>query len=218
MAVQPLPASSHWPSVVEEINFKFALRVLLFGGEEKAMGKVLEAIDDELQAWVEKQQMFFVASAPLAADGHVNCSPKGIDSLRITGRHEVIYQDLTGSAIETVAHVRENGRIVIMLCAFEGGPRIVRFHGAGQYIKMGTDAFASYEKLFKPHPGCRAFVKVDVHRISSSCGYAVPLYDFAGQRDVLDKWTDKKDAAALDKYRRLKNSQSIDGLPGLDLT
>lgn len=179
------------------------------------MGKVLESITDGIRDWVEQQQMFFVASAPLQEDGHINCSPKGIDSLRITGPHEVVYQDLTGSGIETIAHIRENGRILIMLCSFTGPPQIVRFHGVGRSIQAGDVEFEQLAQLFPHHPGCRAFIRVQVTRVSSSCGYSVPLYDFVGQRDVLDKWTEAKGDDGLLAYRQKKNMQSIDGLPGL---
>ena len=181
------------------------------------MGKVLEAIDDVLKEWVERQKMFFVASAPLSSDGHVNCSPKGIDTLRITGPNEVLYQDLTGSGIETISHVRENRRILIMLCSFEGPPQIVRFHGHGTYMQRGSDAFDKAARLFPFRPGCRAFIRVDVIRISKSCGFSVPRYDYVGQRDVLDKWASSKGEAGLEEYRALKNSRSIDGLPGLEI-
>lgn len=179
------------------------------------MGKVLDTIDDSLKSWVEKQQMFFVASAPLSADGHINCSPKGISSLRITGAKEVIYQDLTGSGVETIAHIQENGRILIMLCSFEGPPQIVRFHGLGTYLAKGTAEYIGAAKLFPVQAGCRAFIKVAVSRISTSCGYSVPLYDYVGQRDILDKWSAEKGEEGLNEYRRKKNSLSIDGLPGL---
>jgi len=182
------------------------------------MGKVVPEIDPALKAWVETQKMFFVASAPLAREGHVNCSPKGIDSLRILGPKEVVYQDLTGSGVETVAHVRENGRILIMLCAFEGPPKIVRFHGVGYYVARGTREFDQYAEHFPERPDCRAFIRVEVARISTSCGFSVPLYEYVGQRDVLDKWADAKGEEGLDEYRREKNALSIDGLPGLEFS
>jgi hypothetical protein len=181
------------------------------------MGKVLEHITDELIEWVGQQQMFFVASAPRSDDGHINCSPKGIDSFRILGPHRVAYQDLTGSGVETIAHLRENGRILIMFCAFAGGPRIVRFHGTGTFHRPGEAGFDDLSPRFHPHPGTRAIVDISVTRVSTSCGYSVPEYHYLGQRDVLDKWTDAKGPDGLNAYRAKKNAHSIDGLPGLDV-
>jgi len=179
------------------------------------MGKLYESISPELTSWITKQKIFFVSTAPLAAEGHINCSPKGADSFRILDRQHVIYQDLTGSGVETIAHLRENGRILIMFCAFEGPPKIVRLHGMGQVITPDTEAFLQFLPLFPEHPGTRAFIKIAVHRISDSCGYSVPLYDFRQDRDVLDKWSANKGANGLREYRNQKNRLSIDGLPGL---
>ena len=180
------------------------------------MGKVLAEIDRNLQSWIKRQKIFFVATAPLEANSHINCSPKGADSFRILGSHSVAYQDLTGSGIETIAHLKENGRILIMFCAFEGAPQIVRLHGKGTAIFQGTAEYNELSSKFHPHPGERAIIKIDVQRISSSCGFSVPLYDFVDQRDVLDKWTDKKTPEELVAYRQKKNQTSIDGLPGLE--
>lgn len=179
------------------------------------MGKVHEIIDDSLKEWVCKQHMFFVATAPMASDGHVNCSPKGIDSLRITGPREVVYQDLTGSGVETISHIQENRRIVIMLCAFEGPPQIVRFHGLGTVVRPGTCDYDQCADLFPERPGCRAFITVAVTRVSSSCGFSVPLYEYVGQRNVLDRWAEAKGPEGLEAYRRKNNARSLDGLPGL---
>lgn len=178
------------------------------------MGQVHPEITKPIQNWVEKQQMFFVATAPLSGEGHVNCSPKGIDSFRVLDPHTVVYQDLTGSGAETIAHVQENERILIMFCAFEGPPKIVRFHGKGRIHKLGTPTFAQLALHFPHHVGCRAFITVDVTRVSSSCGYSVPLYEYVGQRDVLDVWSEKKGEDGLVEYRKKKNTLSIDGLPG----
>lgn len=188
------------------------------------MGKVFEAIDERLRAWVSRQALFFVGTAPLAADGHVNLSPKGpIGSLRILGEHRLAYLDMIGSGAETIAHLRENGRIVVMLCAFEGAPRIVRFHGTGRVLLPGE---AEFDELLAGFPDVRfpearrAIVVVDVVRIADACGYGVPLMDLAGHRDHADAWTENKlrkgGPAALDAYRREKNARSIDGLPAVD--
>src|SRR5213596_1749781 len=152
------------------------------------MGKVFEEIDAKLAAWIGSQRMFFVATAPSGGDGHVNVSPKGpIESLRIFGPKQVGYLDLLGSGAETVAHLRENGRIVIMLCAFEGPPRIVRLHGRGEVVLPCDERFApllaeaGFEETTVPEAR-RAIVLVEVTRIASSCGYGVPLMDHVGER------------------------------------
>src|SRR4051795_10480843 len=147
------------------------------------MGKVFDAIDDRLAAWIGRQRMFFVGTAPSGSGGHVNISPKGpIESLRVLGPHEGAYQDVIGSGAETIAHLRENGRIVVMLCAFEGPPRIVRLHGRGEVVLPADARFgpllaeAAFEETTVPEAR-RAIVLVEVTRIASSCGYGVPLMD-----------------------------------------
>ena len=180
------------------------------------MSKIYQGIDAKLAAWIEQQHIFFVATAPLSGDGLVNCSPKGGDSFRILSANEVVYQDYTGSGIETIAHLRENGRIVIMFCAFSGPPQIVRLHGQGSVIVEGDARFSDLAGKFPPNPGTRAFIRVDVQRIADSCGFSVPVYDFKAERDVLDKWAQNKGADGLREYRQAKNQQSLDGLPGLD--
>lgn len=159
--------------------------------------------------------MFFVASAPLALDGHVNVSPKGGDLFRVLGPLEVVYQDLTGSGAETAAHARENGRIVVMFCAFEGPPKIVRLHGLASVVTEEDARYAEFAALFPESPGTRAFVHIAVERVSDSCGYAVPFYQFQSQRETLDKWAAAKTQEGLRKYRAEKNQRSIDGLPAL---
>lgn len=159
--------------------------------------------------------MFFVATAPSNRDGHVNVSPKGLDTLRILGPNAVTYVDHVGSGIETVAHVRENGRIVIMLCAFEGPPKILRLHGRGTVIEPQDPEFGTMLERFAPVAYVRAIIKVDVSRISESCGYGVPLFQFAGQRTQLPAWAEKKGDAGLRAYQCDKNGRSIDGLSSL---
>ena len=180
------------------------------------MGKLYEAITPELAGWIGQQKLFFVATAPLAADGHVNCSPKGMDSFRILGPREVAYLDLTGSGIETVAHLRENGRIVFMFCAFAGPPKIVRLHGRGEAILPASSDFAELAARFPNYPGVRSIVRVRLDRISDSCGFGVPLYDYAGEREHLVKWAGGKGAEGMARYRRERNARSIDGLDGWD--
>lgn len=178
------------------------------------MAKQYDTIDGELQSWIRRQKIFFVATAPLSPDGHINCSPKGGDTFRILNAHQVAYVDLTGSGIETIAHVQENKRIVIMFCAFDGAPRIVRLHGKAEVIYSSHADFCALSGQFPVHPGARAIVRVTVTRIADSCGYAVPLLDFVAHRDVLDKWAENKDPEGLAAYRAKKNRISIDGLPG----
>ena len=180
------------------------------------MGKVFEEITPELRQWIEKQKMFFVSTAPLSAEGHVNCSPKGGDSFMVLGPREVAYADLTGSGIETVAHLKENGRIVVMFCGFEGTPNIVRLHGQGEVLTSDHAEFATLEKRFSPQMGLRTIIRIKVSRVADSCGYAVPFYDFVAPRDVLDKYSEKLGPEGLVEYRVKNNRTSIDGLPGLD--
>ena len=172
-----------------------------------------DAISPRLAAWIEEQPMFFVGTAPLSADGHVNVSPKGGRALRALGPLEVAYQDYTGSGAETAAHLRENGRIVLMFCGFEGPPKIVRLHGIGEVLTPDRPEFAALAARFPPNPGTRAIVRVSVGRVSDSCGFAVPLFDYRGQRDTLDRWAEKQGDGKLDAYRARKNRVSIDGLP-----
>lgn len=174
-----------------------------------------EGITPEISTWIRDQRIFFVATAPLALDGHINLSPKGGDSLRVLGPLEVVYQDFTGSGAETAAHARENGRIVIMFCAFQGPPKIVRIHGHATLIAAEDPRYAEFLDLFSGNPGTRAFVHIRVNRVSDSCGYSVPLYQFQSQRDTLDRWALKKTPEGLKAYRAAKNRLSIDGLPAL---
>ena len=180
------------------------------------MSKQLESIDAGMAAWIAGQRMFFVSTAPLSADGHINVSPKGGEAFRVLGPLEVAYQDYTGSGAETAAHVRENGRIVIMFCAFDGPPKIVRLHGHGTVLTPEHPKFSELSALFPPNPGTRAIMHITVERVSDSCGYSVPLYDFRSQRDVLDRWAENHGPEKLEAYRAAKNQQSIDGLPAFD--
>jgi hypothetical protein len=189
------------------------------------MGREYDAIDERMTKWVADQALFFVGTAPLGADGHVNVSPKGpIGSLRVLGPTTVAYLDIIGSGAETIAHLRENGRIVVMLCAFGGPPRIVRFHGAGTVLTPGDAEYdeileqADFDEPAVPQSR-RAIVKVDVSRIADSCGYGVPLMEYEGERDHAKLWAQKKlrvgGVEALEDYVAQKNAQSIDGLPAI---
>ena len=189
------------------------------------MGRTYEEIDERWREWIARQPMFFVASAPLAADGHVNVSPKGpIGTLRVLDGHTVAYLDVVGSGAETIGHLRENGRIVIMLCAFEGPPRILRLHGRGEAVMPGDPRYAELlERCEFEQPGGdearRAIVVVDVARIADSCGYGVPLMAYEGERPHYDAWARKKLRAggpeALSRYQEKHNAEAIDGLPAV---
>lgn len=182
--------------------------------ERRTVSSEIERIDPALAGWLEHQPVFFVGTAPSAPEGRVNVSPKGLDSFRVLGEREVVYQDLTGSGIETIAHLRDNGRIVLMFCAFDGRPRIVRLHGRGTAVLAGDPRFERFAERFGDHRGRRAFVHVAVERVSSSCGFGVPVMTLEGPRDALDRWTANKSDDELDAYRRRRNAASIDGLPG----
>jgi hypothetical protein len=182
------------------------------------MARVLEVIDDRLAGWLLEQHVFFVGTAPLDGEGHVNVSPKGIaGSFAVLGPRSVAYLDRTGSGVETIAHLRENGRIVVMFCAFDGPPKIVRLHGRGEVAVPGDAGFDELAARFPSAgaPGIRSVITVAVDRISDSCGFGVPEMEYRADRDALDRWAGGKSEAALDTYRRDKNATSIDGLPGI---
>jgi hypothetical protein len=162
--------------------------------------------------------MFFVSTAPLSGAGMVNCSPKGGDYLRIIDDKTVIYLDFAGSGVETIAHLREpgNGRVVIMLCAFQGPPKIVRFHGKGDVVMPGDKDFTALAAHFDGDLlGVRAIIRVHVERVSDSCGFGVPVYDFVEDRDGMRKWSEKKGADGVREYVATKNAVSIDGIQGV---
>jgi pyridoxamine 5'-phosphate oxidase-like protein len=163
---------------------------------------LFDEIDEKLAAWIGRQRLFFVATAP-AEGGHVNVSPKGpIGTLRVVDGRTVEYVDHVGSGAETAAHLRENGRVCVMLCAFEGPPRIVRLHGRGEVIPAND-----------PADGVRGVVRIHVERIADSCGYGVPLMDFVGERPQRELWLERKGGDGVRDYVREKNAESIDGLP-----
>ena len=179
------------------------------------MGKVYEQIDTALEDFIREQRMFFVATAPLSASAHINVSPKGLDTLRVLGPHTLVYLDYVGSGAETIAHVRENGRIVVMLCAFQGAPRIVRFHGRADVLEPPDQEFNRLRALFPPEPAGRAIIRISINRIADSCGYGVPQYAFEGYRCQLPDWAARKGPHGLLEYQQDKNRSSIDGLPAL---
>lgn len=180
------------------------------------MAKTYDEISPELVAWIGEQRIFYVATAPLAAEGLLNCSPKGMETFRVLGPREVAYLDLTGSGIETVAHLRENGRIVFMFCAFQGPPKIVRLHGTGEVVTPEAPEFAELRALFPDYPGVRAVIRARLTRVSDSCGYSVPRYRYTGERETLVRWAEAKGPEGLEEYRRRKNARSLDGLPALE--
>ena len=177
------------------------------------MAKVHERITAEFHQWIKEQKVFFVASAPLSAEGHVNLSPKGHDCLRVIDEQTVAYLDMTGSGNETSAHIAENGRITLMWCAFEGAPRIFRLYGRGEVILPDTERWNELSPLFDMLPGARQIVVNHVERVQTSCGFAVPFMDYQAERQTLKKYTEAKGVEGMIDYRREKNLKSIDGLP-----
>ena len=169
----------------------------------------------DLAQWWTEQAVFFVATAPSGAGGHVNLSPKGLDTFRVLADDRVAYLDLTGSGVETIAHVRENGRVTLMACAFSGNPRIARIYGRGTVHPVGTPGFAELAPEFTEIPGARAIIDVAIERVTTSCGYAVPVMDLVGDRARLIEWAEAKGDDGIVEYRASKNAVSIDGLPGL---
>lgn len=185
------------------------------------MAKVYDGIDEQLAAWIEAQPMFFVATAPLAADGLVNLSPKGTrGTFRVLDAHTFAYLDITGSGVETIAHLQENGRTCVMLCAFEGRPNIVRLHGTGRVVLVGDAGFDEAAAVFGDaaagrRPYLRGVIVVDVTRVSDSCGYAVPRMDLVEERETLDVVWRSRDDERVATYHAERNATSLDGLPGL---
>jgi hypothetical protein len=179
--------------------------------------KVHDGIGGRLREFVEAQRMFFVATAPSGDGGHVNVSPKGMGgTFVVLGEHRVAYLDYHGSGAETIAHLRENGRITVMFCAFEGPPNIVRLHGVGRAVAVDEPEYGELRGLFPAPPdthGVRSIIVVDVHRVSDSCGYSVPLMSYAGDRDLLIRAHERRTDDDLAEYRRVKNGVSIDGKP-----
>jgi Pyridoxamine 5'-phosphate oxidase len=198
-----------------------------FAFYDPAVGKIYESLDRKLADWILAQRLFFVATAPSGSEGHVNCSPKGgIETFRIVGPREVAYLDFVGSGAETIAHLRDNGRIVVMFCAFDGPPRIVRLHGRGTPVQLGDPAFdelyhrLDFSGIEAAEAGARSIVNVAVERIADSCGYGVPLMGYKGARTQQAAWIQaqlrKNGPAGVLAYSREKNAASIDGLPAIN--
>ena len=179
------------------------------------MAKTFEGIDEKLGRFLADQPVFFVATAPSVAEGHINLSPKGVaGTFSILDPQTVAYLDITGSGIETVAHLRDNGRIVIMFCAFDGPPRIVRLHGQGTVVLPGDGEWEDLAARFPPQPGARSVIKITLDRVSDSCGFGVPFMTYDKERGQLADWASRKTEEELADYRAKKNAASIDGLPG----
>src|SRR5882757_6160589 len=177
------------------------------------MAKFFDNIQDQHQVFIEKQKMFFVASAPLAADGHVNLSPKGIDSFKVLSANKIAYMDITGSGNETSAHILENGRITIMFCAFDGPPNILRLYGNGYTVLPDDAEWQLLAAHFKLVLATRQIIVANINEVQTSCGFSVPYYSYEGERDQAEKWALNKGEQGLEAYKKEKNLVSLDGLP-----
>jgi hypothetical protein len=177
------------------------------------MAKFSESIAEQHKKFIELQKMFFVSSAPLNAEGHVNVSPKGIDSFRVLSENRVAYMDIIGSGNETSAHILENGRITIMFCAFEGPPNILRLYGHGRTVLPGDEDWGWFADHFELQLATRQIIVADIDKVQTSCGFSVPFYEYIGERDHAQKWADAKGSMGLEAYKKEKNTVSIDGLP-----
>jgi len=176
------------------------------------MGKEHEQITADHKAFIENQRMFFVCTAPLSIEGHINLSPKGFDCFRILSPSRVGYLDIVGSGNETSAHLLENGRITFMFCAFDGPPKILRLYGKGFSVLPGDNEWDELSKQFKILPATRQIIVADIFKVKSSCGFGIPLYDYKDERDHAFKWAEKKGEDGLEEYKKEKNMVSIDGL------
>ena len=176
------------------------------------MAKIYEALTPELISFIERQKIFFVATAPLAAEGHVNLSPKGHDTLRVLSPSRVAYLDFTGSGNETAAHVSENGRITFMFCSFDRKPSILRLYGQGRSVLPDDAEWAGLADRFELRLGTRQIITADLEFVQTSCGYAVPFMEFVGERDLLDRSAQAKGEEGLETYWATKNTRSLDGL------
>lgn len=179
------------------------------------MGKVYDQLDERLIGFIRRQKLFFVGTAPLSADGRVNLSPKGYDSLAVLDNRTLAWVDLGGSGVETLAHLKENGRITLMFCAFEGPANILRLYGRGEAVAFDHPRFVELMALFPGFSRARAVVLVHLERVADSCGWGVPLFDYRGERDQLVRWVEARPFEEWAARRFEANASSIDGLPGL---
>lgn len=179
------------------------------------MGRVFDDIPDELARWMGAQPVFFVATAAADPDTHVNLSPRGLDTFRVLDPHRVAWLDLTGSGVETIAHLRADGRITLLFCSFGGPPQLVRLYGRGRVHEPRSAGWEELRDCFPDLPGARAVIDVAVSRVATSCGYTVPRMDLVEERDTLLRWTERRGMDGILRYRAERNAVSIDGLPGL---
>jgi pyridoxamine 5'-phosphate oxidase-like protein len=179
------------------------------------MAKRNDELTDDLAAFIAQQHLFFVGTAPSDLNGHLNVSPKGLDTFRVLDHKTVAYLDLIGSGIETVAHVRENGRLILMFCALEGRPQILRLHGRGRVVEPGEAEWEQLRPVFPAYPNGRAIVVMELDRVATSCGFGVPMYEYRGERSQLGDWAKKKGSEGLEQYKAQNNRTSLDGLAGL---
>ncbi|MDB5208566.1 MAG: pyridoxamine 5-phosphate oxidase-related FMN-binding protein [Flavisolibacter sp.] len=186
---------------------------IIFGFNLFFMGKFYESINDQHKTFIQLQHLFFVSTAPLNEEGHINLSPKGLDSFRILSSTRVAYMDIVGSGNETSAHILENGRISFMFCAFGGPPNILRLYGKGYTVLPGDAEWAELSLHFTLLPSTRHISVADISKVQTSCGFAVPYYEYTGERDHSYKWAAKKGAEGLEDYKKEKNLVSLDGLP-----
>jgi hypothetical protein len=179
------------------------------------MGKFSESISPAHKEFIEKQHMFFVGSAPLSPEGHINVSPKGMDSFRVLSPNRVAYMDVISSGNETSAHTLENGRITFMFCSFDGEPGILRLYGKGYTVLPIAEGWDELAKDFVIPISVRQIIVADIHKVQTSCGYGVPLYTYEGERDNHQVWADSKGLEGLEEYKQKNNLVSMDGLPTL---
>jgi hypothetical protein len=177
------------------------------------MAKTHEMITDEILKFINEQHLFFVASAPLSGDGHVNLSPKGLDSFRVLSPHRVAYMDIISSGNETSAHILENGRITFMFCSFDGPPNILRLYGKGRTVLPDQPEWQELVSNFTVYPSSRQIIVADISRVQTSCGFGVPLYQYKGERKTHFEWAEKVGQSGLEKYKQEHSMISIDGLP-----
>jgi len=187
------------------------------------MGKFYDHLPDNLRDWARTQKLFWVASAPLSKDGHVNLSPKGYgQSYMLIDNHKIVYEDLTGSGVETISHMRENGRITLLFHSFDGPPRLCRVFGTGSYHEYGSPEYEAHITPEKRSPGSRAIIVIDIHKVGTSCGYGIPLYEYKAERPTLHNWSailekpDARPGTSMFEWWQAENTHSIDGLPALE--
>ncbi len=177
------------------------------------MAKFHEQIKPAHKAFIKEQHIFFVATAPLSAEGHVNLSPKGLDCFKVLDDHKVAYMDLVSSGNETSAHTLENGRITFMFCSFDSTPNILRLYGKGFTVLPGSNEWSNYAQHFTIYPSTRQIIVANIHLVQTSCGFGIPLFDYKGERNIHFEWAEKKGKDGLEEYMQQNNLKSLDGLP-----